>query len=454
MKCSVYSLIIYSFVFLITACDNKEEFNHDSNFKLAFSKDIITFDTIFSGLPSTTKQLKVYNQSSQSILINEISLENSNSYQLNINGIKRNVSKNIEIPSKDSLYIFIELNTIDLDQDAPRMLEDLILFSFNSKVQKFRLKSWAQDIIQFSKKEVKTQTWTKNRPYLINENLTVKENQELLIQAGTKVYFQKGAGLHIKGELNIKGSFKEPVFFGSARKEELYKNVPGQWEGVFFYTESKYNFISHLQLENAKKGINAQSEINNNNLKIEYSKLLNFTKTGIEARNFNLKMHDVIVSNCGEQNVLIEGNGNSEFSHCNLINYWQISSRTNSCLSYLASNPEKKNFKIYNSIIYGSNSNELNVNNIETIEIKNSLIKLNDEKQNTFSSSFENCIFNIDPNFIDKNKHNYNLKSNSILIDNAKLDFASPYSLDLNGNSRLSDTFPDIGSFEFIDTTD
>ena len=454
MRCSVYSLIILSFVFLIAACDNKEEFNQGSNFRLAFSKDSITFDTVFSGLPSTTKQLKIYNQSSEIIQINEIRLENGVNYQLNINGVNGNVSKNVEIPSKDSLYIFVNLNTTDIDQDEPRIIKDHIVFSYNSKLQKFLLKSFAQDVIRFSNNEIETQTWTKDRPYFIDKRLVLGENQNLSVQAGTRVYFQKGAGLHIKGELNIEGSIEEPVFFGSSRREELYKNVPGQWEGLSFHAESKDNFISHLQLENSIKGIDAQSEINNNNLEIEYSKFLNFTKTGIKTQNFNLQMHDVIVSNCSEQNILLEGNGDFEFSHCNFINFWQISSRTNACLSYLANETNEKSLKIYNSIIYGSNSNELETNYINNIEIKNCLIKLNDEKQNILSSSFESCIFNTDPNFIDRHKHNYNLNSNSILIDNAKLDFAIIYPLDFNGNSRLSDTSPDIGSFEFINETE
>jgi len=454
MRCSVYSFIIFSFVFLITACDNKEEFNHDSDFRLFFSKNSITFDTVFSGLPSITKQLKIYNQSSQAILINEISLENNNRYILNINGVNENISKEVEIPSKDSLYIFIELNAVDLDQDEPRIIEDHILFSFNSKIQKLPIKSWTQDVILFSNNEIETQTWTKDRPYFIDKSLVLGENQNLLVQAGTRVYFQKGAGLHIKGELNIEGSIEEPVFFGSSRREELYKNVPGQWEGLSFHTESKDNFISHLQLENAIKGIDAQSDIDNNIIEIEYSQFLNFTKTGIKTQNYNLKMHDVIVSNCGEQNILLEGKGDFEFSHCNFINFWQISSRTNACLSYLTNQTNEKSLKIYNSIIYGSNSNELETNYINNIEIKNCLIRLDDKKQNILSSSFESCIFNTDPNFIDRHKHNYNLNSNSILIDNAKLDFANLYPLDFNGNSRLSDTAPDIGSFEFINETE
>ncbi|MRT91819.1 choice-of-anchor Q domain-containing protein [Ancylomarina sp. 16SWW S1-10-2] len=454
MRKLIYTLIIFSFVYFITACDNKEEFNHDSDFNLTFSKESISFDTIFSGLPSTTSQLKIYNLSSKTIQIDEIHLENDSDYQLNINGIIGNNSNKTEILPKDSLYIFIKLNTEDLNQDEPRLIEDHILFTFNSKVLRFPLKSWSQDVIRFSQNELESQTWTKNRPYLIDQDITLKENHKLSILAGTKVYFQKGAGLHIKGELNIEGSYEEPVFFGSSRREELYKNIPGQWNGLFFYAESKNNFISHFQLENAAEGITALSDVNDNNLKIEYSKLLNFTKTGIKTQNFNLNMHDVIVSSCGEQNILLQGDGDFEFSHCNFINYWQISSRTNTCFSYLANETNDKNLNIYNSIIYGSNTNELEINNINNIEIINSLIKLEEEKQNIFAASFKGCIFNMDPDFSNKYEHNYNLRQGSPLINTAKLDYANQHPFDYNGNSRISDTQPDIGCFEFIDKTE
>jgi len=455
MRRLLSSLIFFSFIFLFATCDNQEEFNHDPNFLLNFSNDSITFDTIFSGLPSTTKQLKIYNPSSKAIYLDKIALENNTEgYTLNINGAEGNTARQVYIPAKDSLYIFIELNVQDDNQDAPRLIEDYILLTYNSKVQKFLLKSWVQDVIRFKNNELQTQEWTQKRPYFIDNDLYLKQDQTLTIQAGTKVYFQKGAGIHIHGTLNIDGSFETPVFFGSHRREELYKNVPGQWKGLFFYTESKNNVISHLQLENAINGISAQSETNNNNLEIEYSQFLNFSTTGIETNNFNLKMHDVIVSNCGEQAVLLEGDGNFEFIHCNLINNWFISQRTTPCLSFFANEESNKALKIYNSIIWGSKTNEFEIGQTNTFQIENSLVKLSSEMQNTYSNQFENCIFNTDPQFVDKNNHNYNLNAESVLIDKAKLDIANIYPLDFNGNSRTSDTDPDIGTFEYIETTD
>ncbi|MCZ4694318.1 hypothetical protein DWB61_04535 [Ancylomarina euxinus] len=455
MKFPNRSLIILSFILLIIACDDKEEFNNDPKFRLNFSLDSLTFDTIFSGIPSITKQLKVYNRSSKAIYIDNIELVNDDeTYQLNINGLVGNKAKQVYIPAKDSLYIFIELSVQDKNQDSPRLIEDYIQFQFNSRVQKFLLKSWAQDVIRFKNNELQTQGWTRNRPYFIDENLFLGKTQNLTIEAGTKVYFQKGAGLHISGNLNIQGSFEEPVFFGSHRREELYDNVPGQWEGLFFYSESKANFISHLQLENAIKGISAQSEINDNNLEIEYSQFLNFTTTGIKSENFNLKMHDVIISNCGKQTVFLEGEGNFEFSHCNFINYWQLSSRTDASFCYLANENSGKELKLYNSIIWGTKSDEIELCQTGGIEIKNTLIRLSQEKQNNFSNILENCIFNTDPEFMNKNEHNYNIRSNSPLINKAKLNIANFYPLDFNGNSRLFDTAPDIGSFEYIEVNE
>ncbi len=449
MRVSIFSLIILSLICLISACEDNEAYNHDPNFQLSFSLDSLTFDTIFSGLPSTTKQLKVYNRSSKAIYLDEIDLINDEAYRLNINGVVGNSVKQVYIPAKDSLYIFVELSVQDNDQDSPRLIEDYIQFKFNSRVQRFLLKSWAQDIIRFENNELQSQVWTKNRPYFIDEDLYLNQNQTLTIQAGSKVYFQKNAGLHIHGNLNINGSFEDVVFFGSHRREELYDNVPGQWDGLYFYADSKDNFISHLHLENAIKGITAQSDNNNNRIEIEYSQFLNFTTTGISSHNFNLKMHDVIVYNCGEECIRLEGDGNFNLAHCNFINYWQLSSRNKPVLSYIVNN--KNELKLHNSIIWGTKSNEIEINQIEAVEIKNTLIKLSEDKQNSLSNIFENCIFNTDPEFANKNEHNYNLRDSSPLIDKANTEIAIFYPIDFNGNNRLSDSAPDIGSFEYYE---
>lgn len=455
MKLPVNSLFFLSFLFMIISCDNKEEFNHDPELQLQFSDDHLTFDTLFSGIPSTTKQIKVYNQSSKAVYIDEIDLENSDKgYRLNINGIAGNSVRQIQIPAKDSLYIFIELSTEDNNQDDPRLIEDHIRFTFNSKVQRFLLKSWAQDVIRFSNSELRTQVWTPKRPYFIDDDLYLQQNQTLQIQAGSKVYFQKGAGLHIHGNLAIEGHFEKPVLFNSHRREELYDNVPGQWEGLFFYSESTDNHISHLQLENAIQGISAQSETNSNSLEIQYSQFLNFSSTGIETTNFNLKMNDVIVSNCGNQTIQLKGEGNFQFYHCNFINYWKVSSRSQASFSYLANENNNKKLEVFNSIILGSMSNELEIKNKSAVQINNTLIKLSEEIKNSLSNSLVNCIFNTDPEFMNINKHNYNLKAESILTNKAKLDIANLYPLDFNGNSRISDSAPDIGSFEFIEQVD
>jgi len=447
-------LIICILLFCLFACDNEKDLNHDPNFQLSFSQDTISFDTLFSGLPSTTKQLKVYNRSSQSVFIDEIGLDNTESgYRLNINGIEANRVKQVLIPAKDSLFIFIEISAQPKDRDQPRLIEDQIYFNFNSKIQKLELETWAQDVIRFENEKLLSQTWTGKRPYFIDKDLYLQQNQTLTIEAGTKVYFHKDAGMHIHGNIHIQGSFSEPVFLGAHRLEELYDYVPGQWDGLYFYTESINNTISHLQMENAITGIVAQGDDKgSNNLEIAYSQFFNFTNTGIHLNNFNLKMNDVLISNCGEQTILLEGEGDFEIYHSNFVNFWQLSSRSTPCFSYVANENKQKELKLGNCIIWGSKSNEFESNSTGVIQIENTLIRLSDEKQNSYSNIFENCLFNADPEFVDKNEHNYNLKATSPLIDEAKPEISRMYRLDFNGSSRLSDTAPDIGSLEFTAT--
>jgi len=451
MKFSYCSLIIGCLLFCLFSCDNDEDLNHDPGFELNFSEELISFDTLFSGIPSTTKQLKVYNRSSQSVLIDEIRLENSDlGYRLNINGVEASSAKQILISAKDSLYIFIEISAHPDNQDDPRLIEDQIHFNFNSKVQKFKLQTWAQDVIRFENENLLSQTWTGKRPYFIDENLFLQQNQTLTIEAGTKVYFQKNAGLHIHGDLNIQGSFSEPVFMGAHRLEELYDNVPGQWEGLYFYDDSKNNRISHLQMENAINGIVALADVNtNNNLQIDYSRFFNLSAHGIRISNFNLKMNDVLVSNCGEQAILLEGQGDFEIYHSDFVNFWQLALRMNPCFSYLANENVDRELRLGNCIIWGSKSNEFEYNSTSSIHIENTLLRLSDAIQDRYSGIFENCIFNTDPKFVNRDEHDYQLKETSILIDKAKPGIATLFPLDFNGKSRTSDTAPDIGSFEY-----
>ena len=99
-------LIVLIFVILVSC--QKTEFETSPEFQLQFSNDSIVFDTIFSGIGSTTKQIKIYNPSEKDIEISEIYIAkgDQSKYRLNIDGRASGYDSDILIKGKDSMYLF------------------------------------------------------------------------------------------------------------------------------------------------------------------------------------------------------------------------------------------------------------------------------------------------------------------------------------------------------------
>ena len=108
-------LFLNATVLFFAAC-NDEIISTDTSKKLEFSTDTLTFDTVFTTFGSTTHKLLVYNNNSQTLRISSIALSGGKDspFRINVDGMKSddNSFTDIEIPGKDSIYIFVEV-TID-----------------------------------------------------------------------------------------------------------------------------------------------------------------------------------------------------------------------------------------------------------------------------------------------------------------------------------------------------
>ena len=93
------------------SCKKEIEFTNEKA-TLHFSSDTILFDTIFTTVGSITHKLRVYNKNDFNVRTNiQIVGENATVYSINVNGNPGNEANNVEIPKKDSIWIFIEYNT-------------------------------------------------------------------------------------------------------------------------------------------------------------------------------------------------------------------------------------------------------------------------------------------------------------------------------------------------------
>lgn len=113
-------------------------------------------------------------------------------------------------------------------------------------------------------------------PYVVTDNLTVEENQVLVIEPGVKLQFAPGTGLYVKGQFVAAGTSENEVEFVSAAGDS--KN--GSWKGVFI-TGSEASEIRNASISGAENGI----AVENSSATIQFSKFANTSSRGVYAKN-------------------------------------------------------------------------------------------------------------------------------------------------------------------------
>ena len=108
-----YLKVIFVLVCFVFFSCKKETVDTNNSGSLNFSNDTITFDTVFASVGSITKILKVYNNNENDIYTDiELKGVSAANFRINIDGVPSNSLNNVNIPSKDSIFIFIEVTTI------------------------------------------------------------------------------------------------------------------------------------------------------------------------------------------------------------------------------------------------------------------------------------------------------------------------------------------------------
>lgn len=469
-----FLLVIVSGLF---SCIDNEHFSTDPHLKLDFAVDTIAFDTIFTTIGSTTKRFTVRNTNSSAIELSTILLSgNSKSpFRLNINGVSGNRLDNLQIPAKDSIFIFVEVTVDPTGENLPMVIHDSIVFNWNGNSEDVDLVAYGQDVYLYNGEVLKSQKWKNDKPYLIYNSVLVDSKEVLEVEQGCRIHFHKGSSLFVKGTLEVDGTFEEPVYFQGDRLEEKYSDLPDQWGayqefenyiiyygGIHFLKGSENNVIDYAVIRNAIKGIQVDSlgstpepVLNLKNTIIE-----NMTLNCLDARTSFVKASNCIFANSSSNTVRLLFGGRYEFNHCTLANYYDISVRQEPIL-FLNNYYEYEN-KVYafdfnsrfaNCIIYGELLTELKLDYVSDAVFDpyftNCLVQMG-KAVDLPDENFKECVFNTDPIFVDKDANNFALDSISPAIGIADVNYSLQFPFDLMLNSRLNDEGPDIGALEWV----
>ena len=472
-------ITLFSILFL-TAC-KKDGITTNQEDKVSFSTDTLFFDTVFTTIGSSTRKFKIYNKHNSSIKISSIKLASGNNsqFRLNVNGIPGTEFKDLEIRAKDSMWVFADVTVDPQNTNLPFVITDSIEFTTNGNSQDVQLVAFGQNAI-FHKSKTGASSflincndvWENDTPHVVYGIAVIDTACTLTIEKGTKVYFHSNAALVAsnKASLKINGTKEEPVILEGDRLEPWYKNVAGQWYGVYLFPLSIDNEINWAVIKNSRLGVQADTLnpafSSNPTLTIRNSTIYNCSGIGISGRGAWIEGSNCVFANCGDYCGAFSLGGKYDFKHCTFVNYSPSGIDQSAVIlnnwfedndrNIISRDLEQANFT--NCIIHGSQVNEIVLSKsdeaIFNYQFKNCLVKANKKDTDFESAEFINCVVNKNPNFIDQNDGDFNLEENSFAKDIGDLTEVNNDAInlenDLNGNSRIADTKPDAGAFEFI----
>lgn len=443
----IFSILIFT---LSIACESDYSFRGASD-SITFSADTLSFDTIFTGERTTTAKLMIYNVSGDDMTIENIYLNGgeSSQFNVNINGISDTQASNIRLQSKDSLYIFVDVNPLETNDIEPYILQDKIIVSSGGNTWEAVIIAYGQNVTRVSG-TLTDLHWTAGMPYLVTSTATVDSVSNLIVDAGTRICFAEDASLQVYGQLNINGTLENQVLIKSNRFEEFYDNIPGQWNCIAIEICSTGNSIEYAEIANGLYCLTVDSaaQIDLNNVIMRDA-----SHGAILAFDADINITNSIIYNCGGSLVAMYG-GRLSMLHCTLSNYfpWETRSVATFFATSAPQYPEIESLTIANSIIIGNLSNELQLDSVatETATIANSYIRLKSESQIADDERFTDVIVGSLPGFIDRSNYNFHLNANADARDIGSIDFAEDAPTDYLGNERLTDTAPDAGAYEYL----
>lgn len=503
------ALFILLIGILTGSCRDDLEYRQAAD-TLRFSKDTVFLDTVFSGVSSSTYNLKVYNTSDTDISIPEVyltGLENSN-FRLNVNGNAGKQFLEVEIPARDSIYIFVEsTHTLSNLPDNSLLATDAIVFTDGIHQERVELVTLVQDAIflfpnktngvvetilagvDSSGNELRIEgfelasdqlTFTAEKPYVVYGYAAVPSGETLEIAAGARVHFHEASGLLVGdgARLQVNGTvssdpvaLENEVIFEGDRLEPEFSATPGQWGTVWLAEGSTDNHIDHLTIKNASIGIFSEGNatVNPPKLTLKNVTIINSARINLLARRTSVKAYNTVIGGSGQPGVYITEGGNYEFTHCTIANYWNNGLRSYPAL--LIDNfqvSQDQTVTAYpltaaafnNCIISGSASVEFLLNKSPqatfNVHFSHSLLQfdttdntlLNDPLYNFEDPAlYSNNNYNLDPSFTNPGANKFDLKQQSPAINLGDPFYLGEIPTDINGNPRTP--APDSGAYEF-----
>ncbi len=308
----------------------------DPSMRLAFSHDSILFDTVFTGMGSSTRRMMIYNPNANAIHISRVTMQDGRYFCVNIDGENRiDRLRDITIRGRDSIFMFVKVNIDEQTRNTPVLVEDTIFFLVNEHLQHVALQAYGQNVAIIQDKSsglvvYENHTLTNKKPYLIYDTLVI--NGDLTIEPGATLYMHNNALIHVYGSLTANGTLAQPITIRGDRTDRLFDSVPyrvasGQWNGIYLLHSkdrpAPTYTLNHMDITSGTIGLYVWSESTDARPSLTFAngRIHNQSMYGLIVQNTDAYVVNSEISNCASFCVYLAG-GEHRFVHNTIASYF------------------------------------------------------------------------------------------------------------------------------------
>lgn len=434
---------------------------------LTFSRDTVSFDTVFTDLGTPTARLVVSNPAKKGVIVSSIRFRNPDSrFRVNVDGMAGTEFRDVEIRGRDSIYVFIECYIPETEGNEPQYTEDALEFVTNGVTQSVTLEAWGQNVTRLHGLTVDSSTrFTAERPYVVFDSLIVAPGAVLTLEPDVKLLFHDKAYMRIYGTLEALGSVGHLIDMRGDRLDDVlpdveYDVMAGQWQGLSFAPGSFNNRMEYVDMRSTSGGLSLDSCSNLSDIKLTLlnSWLHNSQSHVLSAPYCKVEATGCCFSESAGSVVDLHG-GDFRFLQCTFANNYLFASTGDAIIGLwnvqadetgVNRNPAMR-ASFENCIVYGMQS-DINIGDLTGTEVFFRYVSL--QSEGTDDENFINCIWNTDPMFMtDRPKYifNYRLMPDSPVASAGNPAYITGAAItDMFGVNRLGYGNPSLGAFQYV----
>lgn len=436
---------------------------------LTFSRDTVSFDTVFTGVGTPTARLIVSNKAKKGIKISSIRFKDPDTrFRLNVDGQSGSEFSDIEIMARDSIYVFIECNIPESAGAEPSLTEDKLEFVTNTVTQDVVCQAWGQNVTRLRGVTIEENTrFTAERPYVIFDSLKVAAGATLTVDPGAKLLFHDKALMTVDGTLHAIGTPDKKIDMRGDRLDNVlpdveYDIMSGQWRGVNITAESYDNRLEYVDMRSTEVGLVLDSCANSDRTKLTMlnSWLHNSRHNVLQAQNAKINATGCVFSEAAGATVLLSG-GDVNFLQCTFANNYLFTAISLPLVTLVHVLPDEENdtdktsplmkARFDNCILYGI-PDDLNIGDFTGADVLFRYCSFKSKGEN--DDNFTDCLWDTDPMFRtirEEYYFNYRLQDDSPVKSAGDPALLTPASMtDMDGVNRLQYGNPSLGAYQYV----